>query len=327
MIRQSIEICCYVNLDNANISPLFDEYSLGRYCSDWTLDIIASRRLEHDRLIDYLQQNGDSSWLAIHNERPVGILGIRKSEWDTNFWGINYANIDYLYVCNQVMGEKATILGQLLNKANQWFIDEKIDFASTRVDSIDIDAIQSLEKQGFRYIETTVINSFDLKKLVTPPQFTGEIRYAHPDEEDELIDMVEDGFLSHRFYADKRFPKSQVDSMYRNWVINSLISSHWATIVLEAQNQLRGFFIYSVEDLSDYFKKKFVRWRLAAVRDKDRGGGFGDSLFNGAMQFVRDEAEIVDSGLTIRNIRSFNLHNKLGFRIINSSITLHKWMR
>lgn len=139
------------------------------------------------------------------------------------------------------------------------------------------------------------------------------------------MDITKDAFITHRFYADTRFPKERVDNMYREWVRSSLESAAWTTIVLEAEDKVRGFFIYRLEDLSSYFRLRFAKWRLAALASVDQGKGYGIQLFQGAMQFVRDQAEIVDSGLTIRNTRSLNLHNKLGFRILCSSVTFHQW--
>ena len=152
-----------------------------------------------------------------------------------------------------------------------------------------------------------------------------QIRTAQPDEADLLACMTQDAFLTHRFYADKRFPTEKVDAMYREWVMSSLESDAWITIVLETGGKVRGFFIYRIEDLTAYFGLRFAKWRMAALSPIDRGKGYGVQLFRGAMQFVHGQAETVDSGLTIRNTRSFNLHNKLGFRILCFFVTFHKW--
>ena len=178
------------------------------------------------------------------------------------------------------------------------------------------------------YIETTIINSFDLKRLDRAPSGEYLMRLARPDEVDLLMDMATDGFLTHRFYADRRFPKPKVDEMYRRWVQTSLTNTAvWSTVVLEADGRARGFMTYRVEDLTPYFGMKFVKWRMAALGKEERGKGHGVNLFVGAMRFVQDEAGVVDSGLTIRNIHSFNLHTKVNFRLICSSLTLHKWYK
>jgi hypothetical protein len=201
-----------------------------------------------------------------------------------------------------------------------------LDFISARVDVFDLVVAHILENHGFRYIETTITNSYDLKRLDPTPSEDYVIRLARPEEMDLLIDMSKDGFLTHRFYADKRFPKLKVDEMYYQWVQNSLVNtSVWTTVVLETNCQVLGFMTYRVEDLTSYFGINFVKWRMGALGKDERGKGHGVDLFVGAMKYVHGQAGVVDSGLTIRNIQSFNLHTKLNFKLICSSLTLHKW--
>lgn len=325
MGRYTLEVARYSGQSQKDLSPLFADYTYGRYCADWSLDIQASRRLERDRLFAYLQPNAASCWVATERDRIVGVLGLRKCAWDTAFWGVDYVTIDHLYACGSGEGSKKFIMDELVDAADQWCRDEKVGFVVARPDALDLDAIHALESHSFRYIETTVTSSYDLRRTETCQPVNCQIRAARPDEADFLMDITKDAFITHRFYADTRFPKERVDNMYREWVRSSLESAAWTTIVLEAEDKVRGFFIYRLEDLSSYFRLRFAKWRLAALASVDQGKGYGIQLFQGAMQFVRDQAEIVDSGLTIRNTRSLNLHNKLGFRILCSSVTFHQW--
>jgi RimJ/RimL family protein N-acetyltransferase len=306
---------------------LFYKYQSGRYCQDDSLDLNTARRWELDTLIAYLGKNSSSSWLDIDRGEIVGYLGMRKSAWDSDFWGIHFASIDHLFASQAKKRDREIVLDELLRACDQWCRSENIEFVSARIDANDLDAIKTLENHGFRYIETTVVNSYDLRRGSLPSQEIGTIRYAQASDEQDLVDMVEDAFLTHRFYVDGKFPKEKVDQMYREWVRSSLHSSDWSTIVLESGGKVRGFFIYSIpEELSEYFQVRFAKWRLAALGPKDRGSGYGVPLFVGAMNFLVDKVKIIDSGLTVRNIRSFNLHNKLGFKIQHFSVTMHKWI-
>ena len=324
-MTRSVEVTRYSGQSLEDLSLLLAEYTYGRYCSDWSLDIQASRRLERDHLFTYLQQNAASCWVATERGHIHGVLGLRKSVWDTAFWGVNCVVLDHLYARGLENTSREFIMDQLVGAADRWCKDEKTDFALARADVFDLAAIHALEDHGFRYIETAVTNSCDLRQIDVCTPIGYHIRVAQPDEADLLTGMALGAFLTHRFYADKRFPTEKVNAMYQEWVRSSLESAVWTTIVLEAEGKVRGFFIYRLEDLTAYFGLRFVKWRLAALALGDRGKEYGVQLFQGAMQFVRDQVAIVDSGLTIRNVRSFNLHTKLGFKLLCSSVAFHKW--
>jgi hypothetical protein len=325
-MSDSVEIRPYAGQSRDDLAPLFSKYSFGRYCSDRSLDLQASRRFELNQLYSYLQQSPTTSWLAIQGGVVVGVIGLRKSKWDTDFWGVNYANIDYLMTQGANVGNSKVIIEKLTQTMDEWSKQERLDFISARVDVFDLPTAHVLENHDFKYIETTITNSFDLKRLDPTPSEDYVIRLARPEEMDLLIEMSKDGFLTHRFYADTRFPKQKVDEMYRLWVQNSFVNhSIWTTVVLEKEHQVRGFMTYRVEDLTSYFGMNFVKWRMAALEKNERGKGHGVDLFVGAMKYVHGQAGVVDSGITIRNIHSFNLHTKLNFKLICSSITFHKW--
>lgn len=322
-----MEVVPYSGEGLEEFSALFDGFTHGRYCADWTLDIEAARRLERDNFFAYVQANRQTSLLVKEGGQVRGALGMRRSEWDSRFWGFPCATIEHLYIAKMGGSDQMRIANALAAAADRWCMQEEIIFAFARSDAQNLPALHALENNGFRYVETTVTNTYDLRKLapIAPEDWT--IREVHPNEADILLDMAQDAFLTHRFYADNRFAPARVDVMYQEWVRNSLSDSAWTTIVLEERGQVNGFFIYRFEDLTPYFGLHFVKWRMAAIGSDVRGRGHGLKLFHGAMNFVRIRAAVVDSGLTLRNLRSLNLHNKLGFRVVCFSVTLHRWYR
>lgn len=325
-VDSSIQIIPYAGQSRDEFVSLFSEYTYGRYCSDWSLDLQASRMLELDLLYTYIQQNPANCWLATRGNDIVGFLGVTLSKWDTNFWGIKYANIDYLLTAEPDNDFSNIGMKRLVQTADQWCQREKMDFAAARVDVLNLSAVHALEEHSFKYIETTIANSYEIKHLDPVPSKDYRIRLAYQDEMDLLVDMVQDSFSSHRFYADKRFPKADVDEMYRQWVRNSLtVTSVWSTVVLEKSGKVLGYMTYRIEDLTRYFGMNFVKWRMGILAKDHRGKSNGVDLFVGAMKYMYGQADIVDSGITIRNIRSFNLHNKINFKVKCSSNTFHKW--
>jgi hypothetical protein len=320
-----IDVARYSGESKEEFTYLFSNYSFGRFCSDWSLDINVSRKLEQDRLFDYIQTNPDTSWVAKQGKNIVGIIGARKSVWDTNFWGVNYFNINHIITHGVDHENTSEILSALIRVVEKWLQAEGANFVSARADVYDLSTIHALESAGFRYIETTITNSYPLKGLDPTPDEGYCIRLPRPDETDQLMAMTQTSFITHRFYADKHFPTQKVDEMYREWVRNSLESPSWKTLLLEQENKVRGLFIMRTEDLSSYFGLSITTFRMATISPGELGKGYGMNLFMGVMKHLCSEADIIDSGLTIRNIRSFNIHTKLGFRLLCSSGTFHKW--
>jgi len=320
-----LQVVQFSERSTSDLGPLFAEYGFGRYCHDRFLDIRQSRRLEHDRALAFLRLNPTSSWLAVDVGKSQGILGMRISQWDTEFWGVKFATLDHLVTLGSEP-ERRVVCEHLLRTADAWCEQLDVDFCSARIDGHDVTSLQMLESHGFRYIETTVENYVDLrrKEAAFLPR-SSSLRPPRPDEGNSLVTIAQDAFLSHRFYADDRFPRHKVDDMYRLWVENSLRDPEWKTLVLEADGAVRGFITYRIEDLTSYFGLQFAKWRMAALSKSNRGLGYGVVLFRGAMESVRGQVQIVDSGLTTRNLHSLNLHTKVGFRTACCSVTLHRW--
>ncbi|WP_156391152.1 MULTISPECIES: hypothetical protein [unclassified Nocardioides] len=311
------------------VARLFDDHVWGRYCADWSLPRAGARAIERDALLGLLSRPSSVVFYATATDDPsslVGVLVAARSEWDTDFWGIDYVSIDALHVVGGSDDVREEIAGALLDEFRGWCAAERVRFVCTRVETLDLAVIHAVESRGFRYIETTLTNAVDLrtKQFSLPPGY--EIRAPRPDETPLLVDMTVDAFLTHRFYADPGFPKAKVDEMYRRWVESSLESPAWTTIVLDLDGVAHGFFIYRIEDHREQVGVRITKWRMGVLGVESRASGHGVALFEGAMDHVGASSEIVDSGLSLRNLKSFNLHTKLGFRGLSFSATYHQWL-
>lgn len=308
-------------------SALFDDYAFGRYCADWSLPLDGARSLEREAL-RALMARDDAVVFAAHaadSNTLVGILAAQRSDWDTEFWGVEYFTVDAIRVVGVDEAEREAVAFALVEAFDTWSAGAGVGFANVRIETMDLAVVHAAERCGFRFIETTLANSLDLRKATFTLPAGYEIRAPLASERDVLVDMTTDAFVTHRFYADPGFPTAKVDEMYRRWVESSLDSSAWTTIVLDFEGVPHGFFIYRVDDLRDTVGVRIAKWRMGVLGVESRARGHGVALFEGAMDYASTEAEIVDSGLSLRNLKSFNLHSKLGFRANAFSATYHKW--
>ena len=312
-----------------DLAPLFADFELGRYCADWTMPKAGARAVEAKALLALVSRPNAVTFTARARDDAssvVGVLTAQKSDWDTKFWGIAYASIDQLHAIGETEEAREDIHVALLEAFDAWLAEEKMRFASARVFIHDLAAVHALERRGYRYIETTLVNCLDIRKesFALPEGYV--IRAPREDETASLVAMTKDAFVTHRFYADPGFPRAKVDEMYEKWVESSLTSPAWTTIVLDRAGAAKGFFIYRIEDHREDLGVKLTKWRMGVLGGDDRAKGHGIPLFQGAMQYVKGNSDIVDSGLSLRNTKSFNLHTKLGFRGLTFSSTYHKWL-
>jgi RimJ/RimL family protein N-acetyltransferase len=85
--------------------------------------------------------------------------------------------------------------------------------------------------------------------------------------------------------------------------------------------------IYYSSDLREYFGLQFAMWKMALLDPMNRNKGLGTDFFIACLHYHREEGlDVVDSGLSIRNLSSLNLHIKLNFKITSTLVTLHKWL-
>lgn len=309
-----------------DLAPLFADFELGRFCADWTMPKAGARAVETEALHALCSRPSATTFYAKTGDAIVGVLTAQKSDWDTKFWGIAYASIDQLHAIGETEAIREEIHVALLEAFDAWLAAENMRFTNARVYMHDLAAVHALERRGYRYIETTLVNCLDIRKesFTLPEGYV--IRPPRADETASLVAMTKDAFVTHRFYADPGFPRAKVDEMYEKWVESSLTSPAWTTIVLDRDGDAKGFFIYRIEDHSKHVGVKLTKWRMGVLGGDDRAKGHGIPLFQGAMQYVKGDTDIVDSGLSLRNTKSFNLHTKLGFRGLSFSSTYHKWL-
>lgn len=311
------------------IIDFFRGQALGRYLSDWSLPTDGARELESDSLLSLIARPGAVVFRATTPSGPrrrlVGTLVAMRSAWDSDFWQLEYVAIDAIHVVAELADLREHVAEAMLEAFDEWCDIKAIRFAFSRVAALDLPVVHALERRHYVYIETTLENSLDVrnKTFTLPDGYV--IRPSHTDETETLVEMTTDAFITHRFYADPGFSTERVDEMYRRWVRSSLGSPDWTTIVLDFDGVPKGFFIYRIEDHTDRLGVRVTKWRMGVLAGDSRASGHGIPLFQGAMDYVASESEIVDSGLSLRNLKSFNLHMKLGFRAIAFSATYHKW--
>jgi GNAT superfamily N-acetyltransferase len=315
------------DVDPNNLERLVGQYQYGRYCEDPHLALASARRLVFDNLRKSLSGEGVHTFCAVSDAGELlGIILFKLSQWDTEHFGFPFGIVDSLLTLPGSYDQEFETATTLLRAFQKWCQSNAVRFVSTRAPALHLPVVHSLESQGFRYIETWIYNKYDLTKEANFGD-SRELRLAEPSDRQFMLEFSKGAFVTHRFHADARFSRDKAESLYEKWILTAFHDPLQEILVLDAGGKPAAFMIYYKSDLRDYFGLQFAMWKMALMDPQARGQGLGSQFFLALLNRHRqDGLDVVDSGLSMRNLVSLNLHNKLNFRVTSSVLTYHLWI-
>lgn len=308
-----------------NIKSFFKLVPFGRFLSDHKLPILKSVELEYDNMFNYATTNG-ILYISIENDVINGIIGFHFSSWDTDIFDKRMAILKYFLVHESNYIDDRSVASELLLLFHNWAKEQEIQVAVTKVETKYFNPVLILQENGYIFFETNTYRSVKAQDFLGKVDKNINYRFANKSDKERLKELaLKSTFLKSHFYLDKNFESSKVDSMYAKWISNAL-ESQQKVLVLEEENEIAGVFIYDNIDLEKYYGTKFGVWKFAALDSKFRKKGLGLSLFHATINAcIEDGNSIIDTDLVDKNIISQNLHDNLGFKLVNTLYTFHKW--
>ena len=316
-------------LNKAELESLIHLYTYGRYCEDISLPLESSQRLTMDRLL-HLTNEANIQVIESYSlsGELLGTLVFRLSQWDTEHFGYNVCIIEAIILKRLGYEQEFEISEILVEKFLAWCESEKMRFISIKVPSLDLPVVHSLERWGFHYIENWIYNKYDLTKLDSLSKPPYQLRLARSIDFDLMVDFSRDAFSTQRFHADAHIAHDKADSLYEKWIQTAFNDPNQKVLVLDIKHRPAAFMIYYSSDLREYFGLQFAMWKMALLDPMNRSKGLGADFFIACLHYHREEGlDVVDSGLSIRNLASLNLHIKLNFKVTSTLVTLHKWLQ
>jgi ribosomal protein S18 acetylase RimI-like enzyme len=286
------------------------------------------------QLVDYIIEDIHDSikksffvFLAEENKKVVGILVAGKLEWDSKHFGIDIANIKYLFTSGDYYERK-----EYSKKLVQYFAEiSKFKLLITRSHTEDTSLIHALEDQSFQLMDTLVTYYFDLKNKITDFKETCKIEPLK-DETLELtkiakISFSETKMATDHFHADHRLDEAKSDTLYEKWIEEASSDKDSIVLVAKMDNHPVGFTTGKINyRLNSYSNKKIGSMILSAVDPKYRQAQIYTSMIQAGLRWFSNKAEIVDLGTHVANYSVQRAWSKLGFRIVRSQHTWHKWI-
>lgn len=307
------------------IKNLFQQQPFGRFLSDKSIEKTNAINYEWDNLVNYSKKG--NIILSFDNQSRInGFTGFHLSQWDTDIFKNKLAFLQYFLVKESVSFTERIIAENLLFNFHKWIHDKEIRVVITKLDTKYFSPVYILQQNGYIFYETATYQTLETTSIGNNIANGIDYRFANEKDKDTLKEIsLKSTYRKSHFYLDNKFDVKNVDSMYACWIENALNSSQ-KIIIIEDNKQIAGVFIYELTNYNSAFNKKFGVLKSFFVDNKFRGKGIGLKLFNATLDScINEGADIIDSSLVEKNIISQNIHNKLGFRLVNTLYTFHKW--
>ena len=205
---------------------------------------------------------------------------------------------------------------------------EGVKLVITRIPTKAIDIVHGLERRKFELMDTQVtyrINMSEIdKSKLNERVFVREIK---KNEVDKLMDIARKAFDGYGHYsADKRLNPELSTKLYVDWIRRSCTDKSVAdnVFVAEEDGKLLGFLTFKIHENENY---RYGVGGMGAVLPSTSGKGvFQSVVIRGLKWGKRINLKWEEHNVLISNYAVNRVFSKLGFRIVDSNHTFHKWL-
>jgi hypothetical protein len=267
--------------------------------------------------------------VAKEDNEVVGLISLRRSEWDSKHFAIEISKIDHLIAAGDYL-QSTNIKCRLIYSLLAMCCKELLLHVSARVNKEELSSIHALESKYFRLMDILVTYSIDLRKhprIHIENQYN--IRKSRPGEVLELermaIECFEDtSHVTDRFHADPTLPKEKSSKLYAKWLASSFNDPFSEVLVAEIDGKPVGFNVCSINpSLSKISGLRVGTMTLTAVDSSARNKLVATSLLNVSLAWFADKVDVIETGGQVSNYAIQRAWNAIGLKIIRTQCTFH----
>jgi len=272
--------------------------------------------------------NGFRKILAYNGEISGAIIA-QKSTWDSEHFGFGVGKIKSMTISESLSTPKARkARARLIKDCTGWMKQKEVECVITRVNLEDPDGINAYEHSRFHLADVLV--TFRAKKdfhqsSVTPANEAITVRPYHVGDEKELMKIASSAFSHDHFHRDSRFPRVKSDELFAKWAYNSCHGLVDLVLVAAGkETKPYGFITCKIEQLQDDLKYGIID--LFAVSLSQQGKQIGTRLAKAALDWFSQRVDSVLVGTQADNVASIRTYEKVGFDMLRTELTYHKWL-
>ena len=280
-------------------------------------------QVSREQLARYLQsklEGGDQEEVG-GDENAVGVL--RELDFDSRIFRRKMGRIDWIAAADLEAPGRERLLGRILEEAEA----RGVEHLTYRISALDPRMIQVAEEAGFR--TTTVFVGLVKKIESDEDRADPRVRVAGSEDLEALQQITREAFARHtRFHFDPGLSAADTARMHQCWIENCL-AGRAADVVLVAvaEGRVAGYITGQVDPRAQpHLGEERGSIGLFAVAADARGQGLGRALLHAAQRWLGERAiERAEVGTESINYSALQAYVRAGFRIVQSSLTLHRW--
>jgi len=201
---------------------------------------------------------------------------------------------------------------------------KKAELLIARCDMSDLDAAQSMEREGFLLMDTLIYYCLDLTRQHVPAdKGVVCVRPIGSGEEEGMIEVAKTSFRNYigHYHADSRLEKNKCDEAYTDWARKAFASR-------DAENFLAGeiggrIVAFGVLRMNNPDEGEMF---LGGIHPDFQGQGIYHSFLCKAMTWcLAKGAKKMIISTQLKNIPVQKVLVKFGFEIPRGYYTYHKW--
>jgi len=214
---------------------------------------------------------------------------------------------------------------------------QEYDHVAARINAFDIMSAQVFERAGFSLMDTNVRYGIDLRRS-SIQKFEGSslktdgLMYEImpcPCDSGELIEIAKTSWSDYkvaidRFYADKSIPERLADSVYTEWLKNSLAGELADIVVVPRVDGKAVGFLALKQHADNVEESKIGQIVLGAVDPSMRGKNVYTCMVSLALRILRTKTDIVETGTQVTNYAPQKVWAQHGLKLVSTTYTFHK---
>jgi len=248
--------------------------------------------------------------------------------WDSQHFNCKMAELKHFIANRARRTDRTEAVEHLLEKWNEY------DHITARISAFDLQSTQVFEDYGFRLMCTHMKYGIDLRNRdVLPKVMRNDVTYEVlqcPCNVPELERIAKEAWSEtpvtpDRFHADTHFPKNLADSVYTEWLKNCLSGKLADSVIVpRVEDRIVGFFAFKhvVDTVGGLRVGSLV---LAAVDSSVRGKHIYTNMTAVALNSLK--SDIVEAIMPVTNYPVQKAYHGLGFKLMSTTYTFHKWMK
>jgi hypothetical protein len=258
----------------------------------------------------------------------------RDLPWDSKHFGHKMLELKYFIAEEDASFEDRCAAMRELQKDWQGY-----DHVTARINAFDILSVQVVENFGFSLTDTNVKYGIDLRETslqkfegskVTNEGVVYEVVRC-PCQFPELNHIAETSWSQtkvaiDRFHADRKLSQKLANSVYTEWLKNSLTGELANYVIVPRVDGKAAGFLTLKQHADSVDNIKIGLLVLAAVDPSTRGRHIYTGMISLGLRVLKREAEIAETGTQITNYPVQRAWVRLGLKLSSTTHVFHKWL-